>query len=249
MSDPTRAFKQLPYSESGKISGFKIEKDHISISVDYDSGGSQNGSFPIDDKLKQLFKVGNKVKALFDSPDPWRGRHIKGLANNHGQEFIIHPKWYKEYQLKIRKEFEEQQKKYHEKMMAIPIYRYESKYQFPDDIDIHGNTKEDGQGFRNSVHLSVSRGMEFMEGKNLDDFSQREYENIKGISEDNKNVEQLKDHINKCVMKELGSNWGHSGMSMILAVQHVFKAKELGWDKYIEWIRSWPSKKEKENSK
>lgn len=248
MSDTTRAFKQLPYSESGKISGFKIEKDHISISVDYDSGGSQNGSFPIDDKLKQLFKVGNKVKALFDSPDPWRGRHIKGLANNHGQEFIIHPKWYKEYQLKIRKEFEEQQKKYHEKMMAIPVYRYQSKYQFPDDIDIYGD-KENGEGFRNSSHLSVSRGMEFMEGKDLKDFSQREYEDIGGISKDNENMKQLKNHIDKCVMKELGDNWGHSGASMIMVVNHTLKAKEWGWDKYIELVRTFASDEARSNKK
>lgn len=242
-----RAFKPLPYSESGKIREFKVEEDHISIGLNYDNGVSQYGSFPIDDKLKQLFKKGSKVKALFDSPDPWRGRLIKGLVNNSsGQEYITDPVWFKGYQLKQKKKFEEQQKKYHEELMAVPVHKYESKYQFPDDIDIYGNTEENGQGFRNSAHLSVSRGMEFMEGKDLKDFSMREYKQIAGVTEDNKNVEKLKNHIEKCVTKELGNRWGHSGMSMILAVQHVFKAKEVGWDKYIEWIRSWKNKDKEE---
>ncbi len=239
--------KELKYSNTGKIREFKVEEDYISIGVDYDDLGSQNGSFPFSDKnkLKTLFPVGEKVRVLFDEPDPWRGRMIKGLINNDNVKYIIDPVWYEGYQAKVQKEYEESQKKYKEKMMAIPRHRYESKYQFPDDIDICGNIEENGEGFRNSAHLSVSRGMEFMEGKDPKDFVMKTSKQIAGISEDNKNVDELKDHIDKCVMKELGDNWGHSGMSMILATGHVLKAKELGWDKYIEWIRSWPSKKVK----
>lgn len=237
--------QELKYSDTGKIRELTVEEDHISIGVDYDDGCSQNGSFPKYERLKILFPIGEKVRVLFDEPDPWRGRHIKGLVNSHNEDYIIDPVWYEQHQSKIMREYEEYQKKEKERMMAIPRYRYESKYQFPDDIDIYGNTKENGEGFRNSAHLSVSRGMEFMEGKDLKDFSMKEYQNIKGVTEDNKNVEELKHHIDECVMKELGDNWGHSGMSMILATGHVLKAKELGWDKYIEWIRSWPSKKDK----
>ena len=65
---------------------------------------------------------------------------------------------------------------------------------------------------------------------------------IVGISEDNKNIDKLKSHIETCVTKELGSEWGHSGFSMIYTSGQVLEAKKLGWDKYIEWIRSWPSK-------
>lgn len=235
--------KELKYSNTGKIRELTVEEDYISIGVDYDDLGSQNGSFPFSDKnkLKTLFPVGEKVRVLFDSPDPWRGRQIKGLINSHNEDYIIDPVWHEGLNDKRQKEYEEYQKKYKEKMMAIPRYRYESKYQFPDDIDIYGNIEEHGEGFRNSLHLSVSRGMEFMEDKDPKDFSMKEYQNIKGVTEDNKNVEELKHHIDECVMKELGDNWGHSGMSMILATGHVLKAKELGWDKYIEWIRSWPS--------
>lgn len=230
--------QELKYSNTGKIREVRVEEDHISIGVDYDDLGTQYGSFPIYDRLKVLFPVGEKVTVLFDSPDPWRGRLIKGLVNSHNEDYIIDPKWAKEFNDKQQKKWEESRKKEHERMMAIPRYRYENKYQFPDDIDIYGS-KEDGEGFRNSAHLSVSRGMEFMEGKDLKDFSMREYQNIKGVTEDNENVRKLKDHINSCVMKELGDEWGHSGMSMILATGHVLKAKELGWDNYIQWVRGW----------
>lgn len=231
--------EDLPYSNIGKIREFTVEKDHISIGVDYDDMGSQNGSFPIYERLKILFPVGEKVTVLFDEPDPWRGRHIKGLINSHNEDYIIDPKWYDEYQAKVNKEYEEYQKKYHEELMTIPIYRYESKYQFPDDIDISGHRDKDGEGFRNCAHLSISRGMEFMEGKDLKDFDMKLYKNIHGISQDNKNVEKLKDHIESCVTKELGSRWGHSGFSMIYTTNQVLEAKERGWDNYIQWVRSW----------
>ena len=231
--------EELPYTETGKIREFTVEKDHISIGINYDNGFSQNGSFPIKGRLEKLFPIGEKVTVLFDSPDPWRGRQIKGLINSHNEDYIIDPEWLEELNDKRDKEYEEYQKKYHEEMMAIPRYRYESKYQFPDDIDIYGNTEKNGEGFRNSAHLSVSRGMEFMEGKDPEDFVMKTSEQIAGISEDNENVQALKKHIDKCVMKELGDNWGHSGMSMILATGHVLKAKELGWDGYIQWIRGW----------
>ena len=228
--------QELKYSSTGKVIEFKEEEDHISIGLDYDDFGSQYGSFPKEPLLKELFPVGEKVTALFDSPDPWRGRHIKGLRNNRGFTFIIPPIWEKEYNEKQQKEWEIARKKEHERLMAIPMYRYESKYQFPDDMNIAGG---EGNVFRNSIHVSISRGMEFMEGKDVKDFSMREYSNIKGISEDNENVEKLKDHIEKYVTKELGNEWGHSGFSMIYAVGQVLKAKEVGWDNYIQWIRGW----------
>ena len=214
--------QELKYSDTGKIREIKEEKDHISIGVDYDDMGTQYGSFPLYDRLKLLFPVGEKVKVLFDEPDPWRGRHIKGLVNSKGFEYIIPYNWAKEYNEKLQKEWEEYRKKEHERMMAIPEYKYKSKYQFPEDMDISGNQKKEGNGFRNSMHLSISRGMEFMEGKDLKNFSMREYQNIKGVTEDNENVRKLKDHINSCVMKELGDKWGHSGFSMIYAVAQVF---------------------------
>ena len=78
-----------------------------------------------------------------------------------------------------------------------------------------------------------------MEGKDLKNFSMREYQNIKGVTEDNENVRKLKDHINSCVMKELGDKWGHSGFSMIYAVGQVLEAKERGWENYIQWVSGW----------
>ncbi len=238
------------YSNTGKIREFIVEKDHISIGVDYDDTGSQNGNFPLEEKefLERMFPEGEKVQILFDSPNPWKGRLIKGFINrNKGFKYIIDTQWAEDFRLKQERKYQEYEKKEKERMLAIPRYRYESKYQFPDDIDIWGgNLAEKGEGFRNFTHLSVSRGMEFMEGKDLKDYSMKEYQNIKGITEDNENVRELKNHIEECVEKELGSNWGHSGMSMILATGHVFKAKELGWDGYLQWIRSW---KKKEMSK
>ena len=235
--------QELKYSSTGKIREIKIEEDHISIGVDYDDVGSQYGSFPKQNMVQNLFTVGEKVKVLFDSPNPWSGRMIKGLVNSYDEKYIIDPIWESKFRLKQEIEYEKARKKEHERLMAIPRHRYESKYQFPDDINIYSSTNEHGEGFRSSSHLSVSRGMEFMEGKDLKDFSMKEYENIKGVTEDNKNVRKLKDHIEKCVTKELGKEWGHSGMSMILVTQHVLKAKEVGWDNYINWIRSWKEKK------
>lgn len=123
------------------------------------------------------------------------------------------------------------------KKARTPRYRYESKYQFPDDVDLFGSKEMDPEGFRNSTHLSVSRGMEYLEDKHLDGFVQKEIPGIFGVTDDNKMMEELKDHINSCVMKELGRQWGHSGFSMSLAAGHVLKAKSLGWDKYIEYVR------------
>lgn len=130
------------------------------------------------------------------------------------------------------------------KNRRTPRYHYESKYQFPDDIDLGGTGDFDPEGFRNSTHLSISRGMEYMEIENLAEYEQLRYKHIGGITRDNSNMRRLKNHINKCVMKELGDNWGHSGASMSYVAAEVLKAKELGWDKYIEEIRNWKKKEE-----
>lgn len=118
-----------------------------------------------------------------------------------------------------------------------PRYRYESQYQFPDDVNVHGSKDMDPEGFRNSTHLSISRGMEFLEDKDEKEFEQREIAGIVGVTDDNRKMELLKNHINACVMDELGENWGHSGFSMSMAVQHVLKAKKIGWEKYIQYVR------------
>lgn len=235
--------EDLKYKNTATIKEFTTNKDYISIRVKYDDMGFQCGSFPVYERLSKLFPIGEKVTVLFDSPDPWGGRTIKGFINSHNEDYIIDPVWEKQLSDKRQKEYKEYQKEEKKRMLAIPRYRYESKYQFPDDINIYGgDLKEDGEGFRNSTHLSVSRGMEFMEGKDLKDFSMKTSKQIAGISEDNKQVKKLKDHINKCVMKELGDEWGHSGMSMILATGHVLEAKKLGWDGYLQWIRGWKKK-------
>lgn len=228
--------------KNAKINEFKIEEDCVSITVDYEDWGSQGVSFDLEKKdlLKELFPLKEKVKVFFE------GHYIDGLINSKGTGFFKDPEWKKAYELKQKKKAEIAAKKYKEEMMAIPIYRYESKYQFPDDINIASSDPNDGNGFRNSAHLSVSRGMEFLEDKNLDDFSMKEYKNIGGITEDNKSVEQLKDHIEKCVTTELGSRWGHSGASISYAAGHAMEAKKLGWDNYIQWIRSWKDNKKED---
>lgn len=122
-----------------------------------------------------------------------------------------------------------------------PRYRYESQYQFPDDVNMHGRKDMDPEGFRNCTHLSISRGMEFLEDKNADEFEQKQIPGIVGMTDDNKKMQLLKNHINGCVMAELGENWGHSGFSMSLCVNHVLKAKEMGWDNYIRYVRGFAS--------
>ncbi len=229
----------------GKINTLKILEDHVSIQVDYDDGWSQGVSFDLERKdiLKERFPARTKVTIMI------KNGMIYGLIGKKGQ-FIMDSEWKKAFDLKLEKQAEEYAKENMKRMLAIPRYKYESKYQFPDDINIYGgNLAEDGEGFRNSAHLSVSRGMEFMEGKDLKDFSMKEYRNIGGITENNKNVDKLQNHIDKCVMKELGSEWGHSGMSMILATSHVLKAKELGWEGYINQIREDIKERKGENKK
>lgn len=227
--------------EDAEISEFHIKEDCVDICVRYSNGFSYQGvSFDLEQKdlLKELFPIKEKVKVIYE------GQLIDGLVNSKGLSFIKDPKWKKWYDEKLKKEAEIAAKKYHKEMMAIPEYKYESKYLFPDDMDISGERKKEGNGFRNSIHLSISRGMEYMDNKDLKDFSMREYANIKGVTEDNKAVDKLKNHIEKCVTKELGSRWGHSGFSMIYVTNQVLEAKRLGWDKYIDWVRSWKNKKE-----
>jgi hypothetical protein len=219
----------------GKIKSVTEHEDHMSVEVKYDDGWFQGASFDLERKdiLKERFPKDTKVNVII------KDQIIYGLVGPKGQ-FVMDYEWKKKYDLGQKRKAEEYAKEYKKKMLAIPRYRYESKYQFPDDVNIYGgNLKEDGEGYRNSAHLSVSRGMEYLEDKNPDDFIQKTYKNIGGISEDNKNMDKLKDHINTCVKKELGNEWGHSGMSMILAAGNALEARKRGWDNYIAWVRSW----------